>query len=93
MRQFFYLNFSLKSRFHKFFYDVFKIVLTLREKAGFSDQRQTPEVFYNKVVHKNFAIFAGKHLCWSLFLIKLQAFRPATSLKRNSDTEVLLLIL
>ena len=26
---------------------------------------------------KNFANFTGKHLCWSLFLIKLQAFRPA----------------
>ena len=24
-------------------------------------------------VRKNFAIFTGKHLCWSLFLIKLQA--------------------
>ena len=29
----------------------------------------------NKAVFKNFAIFAEKHLCWSLFLIKLQAFR------------------
>ena len=73
-RQFFYLNFSLKNRFHNFFYDVFKIVLTLWEKAGFSDQRQKPEVFYKKVVHKNFAIFTGKHLCWSLFLIKLHPF-------------------
>ena len=26
---------------------------------------------------KNFANFRGKHLCWSLFLIKLQAFNPA----------------
>ena len=26
-----------------------------------------------KVVLKNFAIFTGKHLCWSTFLIKLQA--------------------
>ena len=24
---------------------------------------------------KNFAIFTGKHPCWSFFLIKLQAFR------------------
>ena len=24
-------------------------------------------------VLKNFVIFTGKHLCWSLFLIKLQA--------------------
>ena len=26
-------------------------------------------------VFKNFAVFTGKPLCWSLFLIKLQAFR------------------
>ena len=32
-----------------------------------------PEVFYKKVVLKNFAKFTGKHLCQSLFLIKLQA--------------------
>ena len=26
-------------------------------------------------VLKNFVIFTGKHLCWSLFLIKLQAYK------------------
>ena len=26
-------------------------------------------------VLKNFVIFTGKHLCWSLFLIKLQAWK------------------
>ena len=31
-----------------------------------------------KGVLKNFTIFTGKHLCWSLFLIKLQALRAAT---------------
>ena len=30
---------------------------------------------------KIFAIFTGKHLCWSLFLIKV--FRPAALLKRE----------
>ena len=29
-----------------------------------------------KDVLKNFAIFIEKQMCWSLFLIKLQAFRP-----------------
>ena len=38
-------------------------------------QKQPPEVFYKKSVPKNFPIFTGKHLCWSLFLIKLQAWR------------------
>ena len=31
-----------------------------------------------KAVLKNFAIFKGKHLTWSLFLINLQAWRSAT---------------
>ena len=39
---------------------------------------------------KNFAIFTikGKHLCWSLFLIKLHTFKPTTFLKRDSNTGV-----
>ena len=32
--------------------------------------QEPPEMFYKKVVFKNFAIFTEKHLCWSLFLIK-----------------------
>ena len=35
-------------------------------------QKQPPEVFCKKGVLKNFANFTGKHLCWSLFIIKLQ---------------------
>ena len=41
----------------------------------------------------NFAIFIGKHLCCSFFLIKLQAWRPATLLKRDSNASVFLCIL
>ena len=36
-----------------------------------------------KAVFKNFAISTGKHLCWSLFLIKLQA-----CLQRTFTTDV-----
>ena len=36
-----------------------------------------------KAALKNFTIFTGKHLCWSLSLIKLQAATPATLLKKN----------
>ena len=32
-------------------------------------EKQPPEVFYKKAILKNLAIFTGKHLCWSLFLI------------------------
>ena len=39
-----------------------------------SDVRKLlPEVFYKTAVLKNFAVFIGKNLCWSLFLIKLHA--------------------
>ena len=44
-------------------------------------------------VIKNFAIFTGKRLCWSLFLIKLQAFRSATLIRKDSNTDVFLWIL
>ena len=37
---------------------------------------------------KNFANFTGKHLCWSLLFIKLQAFKAL--LKRDSNTGVFL---
>ena len=36
-------------------------------------QKQPPEVFYKKIVLKNFAKLPGKHLWQSLFFIKLQA--------------------
>ena len=34
-------------------------------------------------VLRNFAIITGKHLCWSLLLIKLQALQPATLFKTD----------
>ena len=47
-----------------------------------STQKQPPEPFYKKAVFKNFAIFTGKYLRWSLFSITLQVFRPATLFKK-----------
>ena len=41
-------------------------------------------------VLKDFAIFKGKHLCWSLFLITLQGLKSAASLERDSITGVFL---
>ena len=41
-------------------------------------------MFNKKVVLRNFAIFTGKQVCWSLFLIRLQPFGPATLLERHS---------
>ena len=48
----------------------------------FSSVKQTPEVFHEIIVLKNFTIFMGKHLCWSFFSIRL--------LKRDSSTGVFL---
>ena len=55
------------------------------------NQKQPPEVFHKKAVLKNFATFTGKHLCWSLFLIKLEAFRSDS--KRDSNIGLFLWIL
>ena len=48
------------------------------------EAKQPREVFYKKAIIRNFAIFTGKNLCWSLFIIIIQSFRPATLLKRDS---------
>ena len=45
---------------------------------------------FKKGVFKNFAIFTGKHLCWSLSLLKLESFRLAISLKRDPNAIVFL---
>ena len=56
----------------------------LKNITNFTGQKQSQEVFHKEAVLKNFSIFTGKHLCWSLFLLKLQAWRLATLLKRHS---------
>ena len=68
-------------------------------------QKQSPEMFYKKAVLKIFTTFTEKHLCWTLFLVKLLTFqvfrhatllkksiqqRPDTLLKRDSNTGVFL---
>ena len=35
------------------------------------------QMFFRRDVFKTFAIFVGKHLCWNIFLMKLQACRTA----------------
>ena len=48
------------------------------------------QVLFKTGVLQNFVNFTGKHPCWSLFLIKLQAFRLAILLKRHSNTDFFL---
>ena len=42
-------------------------------KESIQKQLLTDQIFFDIGVLRNFAIFRGKHLCWSVFLIKLQA--------------------
>ena len=51
------------------------------------------QVVFKIDVLKNFTIFTEKQLCQSLFLIKLQAWRPTNLSKRDSYTGVFLWIL
>ena len=54
-------------------------------------KRSSPSQMFFKIgVLKNYANSTGKHLWWIFFLIKLQPQRPATSLKRDSNTGVFL---
>ena len=60
---------------------VHSVVAISRNVQSRNEQRQPPEVFCKENILKNFANFIGKHLCWILFLIKLQVFRPAKKVK------------
>ena len=42
---------------------------------GETNRSSPSQVFFKINVLKNFANFTGKHYCWSLFFIKLQAWR------------------
>ena len=53
-----------------------------------NNKTQSQEVFYKKVVLKNFSVFTGKYLFSSLSLMKLRAFRSATLLKTDSNSGV-----
>ena len=53
-----------------------------------TNRNSRSQMFFEIGVLKNSAIFTGKHLCWSLFLMKLRAFMSATLLKRDFNTGV-----
>ena len=41
------------------------------------------QIFFKTSVPRNFAIFTGKNLCWSLFLIMFQDWRPVFLFKKR----------
>ena len=55
-----------------------------------SFKKQPPKVFMRKAVLKNLKILIEKYLCWSLYLVDLQAYKPATLLQRDSNTNAYL---
>ena len=62
------------------------IFLNIHSKFRYQKRRSSrSQMFFKIDLLKNFAIFKGNHLCWSLF-------RPATLLKRDSNTGVFLSI-
>ena len=65
----------------------------LRRNINSKSQEWEKQLFADLIkisVLKNFAIITGKHLCWSLFLRKLQVLKPATLLKGDSNNGVFL---
>ena len=41
------------------------------------------QMFFKTRVLKNFSVFTGKHLCWRLILIKLQALNACNFIKKR----------
>ena len=56
-------------------------------------RRSSSQMSFKINVFKSFAIFTGKRLCWSLFLIKLLACKPGSLSKGDSNTGLFLWIL
>ena len=52
---------------------MYKKILFLEMYAIVQLVKQPPEVYLKKAVLKIFLMITRKHLCWSLFLIKLQS--------------------
>ena len=58
-------------------------LLSSETSLSYSERSSHPEVFCTKDFLKNFAKFAGKHLCQSHFFNKVADFRPANLLKKT----------
>ena len=67
---------------------IFDFLKTSNNRILFRSSHRRSSV--KKGVLKNFANFTGKHLCRSVSVITLQPFRPATLLRRDSNTAVFL---
>ena len=66
---------SLKLLIMLRYFDAFSILLSPYLPMVIKFESIYQKCSIKKAGPKNFVIFTGKHLCWSRFLIKLQAFR------------------
>ena len=55
----------------------------LNESIFLIKRSSHPEMFCKNSIPKNFTKLTGKHLCQSLFFIKIAGLRPATLLKQT----------
>ena len=87
------MHISTKYVFYSKFRMIVPIPWSIKKHFHFNFKSSHLQMFLKTGFLKKFAIFAGKHLCWSYFLIKLQAWRSAILLKRDSNTGFFLWIL
>ena len=64
-----------------------------KEINDFQKQLFTWHMFLKIGVFKYFAIFAGKHLCWSLFLLQEETSLTVALVERDSNRIIFLWIL
>ena len=70
-------SFSCDELFLKFVKKHMSIVA--KERAVFTKRSSRSQMFFKKGVLKMFAIFTGKHLCWSFFLRTTFLWPPGTA--------------
>ena len=69
-----------------------KLKICFKRICFWTTRSKPPEVFYKIGYSYKYRNIYRKDLCWSLLLIKLQAWKPAALLKRYSNTSVFLWI-
>ena len=101
-----FLYFNDKGNNSQCLWKVLKIALKIPQNSGenslflsksLRSRLQLYEISHRRCSLKlfffNFAIFTRKHLCWSLFSIKLQASRSVALLNKDSNIGVFLWVL
>ena len=82
------LAFVSKFTYESFFFMLTKEFFVRKLHVSCGVRSSSSQIFFKKAVLKLFSNFTGKSLYWSFFLINLQAFRPAASLKRDFNKSV-----